>query len=108
MGDVPARPGGHEVPEPGVHRSGAGGSGVDRTVQAEHAPPREQEHMTAETLVQALDDLADEPACGLRAYRLLVEGRQLAGRFMERPGIGADELRAYIKRVDELLEEFGR
>ncbi len=66
------------------------------------------EQKTIELLVGALDSLSEEPACGLRAFRLLIEGRQLVGRFMERPGIGPEELRAYMSRVDELLEEFGR
>ena len=56
------------------------------------------------TLEAQILELAAIAECdGLQAVVLLVQARALATRYLERPGVTADECRAFVKRVDQLL-----
>lgn len=55
-------------------------------------------------LAEALERLAPQTQTfGWDAVRLLIEARMLVQRFLQRPGVGRDEVEIFVRRVDELL-----
>lgn len=52
---------------------------------------------------QQIEEICEMLPRGSKAIQLLITGRNLCSRFMERPGVGSDELRKFIREVDFIL-----